>query len=208
MITSRRWGECGRVNLPLPVDAGDKRDKGKRMFRNGNRLSKLIAVVGVVSLMMALLVSRASAQVTTFSNKNYNGSYACRDASDFDFFTAVFQYTPNGAGGYTTGTLVATLNNFTGFDSAAPAAQFCTFLLQTAASAYSIDTTGLGFETLTWLPSAGNNAACFPAAFFVNQTQIALRNLTSSNGATIRAEFSDDNLLDEDDPGHGTCVGG
>jgi hypothetical protein len=156
--------------------------------------------------MMALLISRASAQVTSFSNKNYSGSYSCRDASFDDFFTAVFQYTPDGGGSYTSGTLVATLNGFVAFDTSPPAAQFCTYFLQTAASAYSIDTTGLGFETLTWLPSVANNANC--PGTFVNQTQIALRNLTSSNGATSRAEFSDDNFLDLDAPGHGTCLGG
>jgi len=181
--------------------------EGKRMSRNGNRISKLIVALVVFGLSTVLWVPRMGAEVTTFSVKNYNGSYACRYASFEDFFTAVSQYTPNGAGGYTTGTLVASLNAFTGFNSAAPASQFCTFFLEPSASFYSIDATGLGFEELSWTPSVANSPLCFPAAFFIDQDQIALRNLTQ-NGATIRAELSDDNLLDIGVPGHGTCVGG
>jgi len=213
----RQWGSArDRVNLSLPGAQRSRQiseDEGKRMSRNGNRISKLIVALGVFGLSTVVWVPRMSAEVTTFSVKNYNGSYACRYASSDDFFTAVSQYTPNGAGGYTTGTLVETINNFDGFDEAAPASQFCTFFLQPSASFYSIDTTGLGFEELSWIPSVANDPVlCFPTAFFIDQDQIALRNLTSSNGATIRAEVSDDNLLGTgtlfSTPGHGTCVGG
>jgi len=171
------------------------------MSRNGNRILKLIAALGVFGLMMAFSVARVSA----FSDANFKGSYACSDSSDADFFTAVFQYTPDGAGGYSTGTLVASLDPFFPFNPSAPASQFCTYFLQTAASAYSIDTTGLGFETLSWTPSVANNPLC--PGTFINESQTALGNELKS-GIASTAEYSDDNLLDIGDPGHGTCGDG
>jgi hypothetical protein len=182
------------------------------MLRNGNPISKLIAALAVFGLTMALVAPNVSAQVTSFSTKNYNGSYSCRYAAFADFDTAVSQYSPNGSGGYTTGTLVATLNIYLPFAATPPASAFCTYFLQTGESAYSIDTTGVGFETLSWAASVTNNAACPPS--WIDQDQIALRNLTTSNGATIRAEVADDDLLPITPadvfpfPGHGTCLGG
>jgi hypothetical protein len=185
------------------------KDEGKRMSRHGNRISKLIAALGVFALVMALAVPRVGAQVTTFSTANYTGPYACTIASDFDFFTAVIQYSPDGAGGYTTGTLVASSSAFDGigFDQATPASNYCTWFLEPSASAYSIDSTGLGFETLSWTPSVANNVNCVGA--FTDEDAIALRNLTNPT-ASIRAEVADGNLFgfgaSDDFAGHGSCL--
>jgi hypothetical protein len=215
MIARRRQWVNGfwQVQLLFPVaqtaQGRQEKDEGKRMARNGNPISKLIAVLTVFALMMALFVPKVSAQVTTFSTSTYKGSYSCRYAYSFDFFTAVSQYNPDGTGAYTTGTLVGTLNAFAPFATTPPASAFCTYFLETAASAYSINATGLGFETLSWTPSVANNGAC-PGAF-IDQTQIALRNLTVA-GASIRAEVADDDLFGFGEifpsAGHATCLGG
>jgi hypothetical protein len=201
----------GLVNLPFrPADSERKRmkDEGKRMSRHGNRISKLIAALGVFGLVMALAVPRVGAQVTTFSAANYTGPYGCTISNNDDFDTAVIQYSPDGSGGYTTGTLVASSSAFgIGFDAATPAGNYCTWFLEPSESAYSIDSTGLGFETLTWTPSIANNAAC-PGAF-TDEDAIALRNLTNPT-ASIRAEVADGNLFNfgvtDDFAGHGTCL--
>jgi hypothetical protein len=174
----------------------------------------LMAAVGAFGLTMALAVPRVSAQVTTFSTKNYSGNYGCTLKTTLDAISAVIQYHPDGNGGYTSGTLVASLQDFlVAYNPAAPAGQFCTYFLQTGASAYSIDSTGVGFETLSWAPSVANPAGCGPAAgTFIDQDAIVLRNITTPV-ASIRAETADANLFDRGtaappNVGHGSCLGG
>lgn len=175
------------------------------MSRSDNSIVKLIAALGVCGLMMVLWTPRVNAQVTSFSEANYSGRYGCLVASDDDFFTAIIKYTPNGAGGYTDGTLVGSLNAFTAFTPGSAASQFCTYILETGLSAYTVDQSGLGFETLSWAPSATNDASC-PAAF-IDESAIALRNLISSTtGASIRAQIADGNLFAEDEAGQGACL--
>jgi hypothetical protein len=177
------------------------------MSSSQNRIATLIAALGAFGFMTALWVPRASAQVTSFSDSNYTGRYGCEISFDEDFFTAVYKYNPNGAGGYANGTLIGSLNNFAVYNDAAPASQFCTYFLETAASAYSVDSTGIGSETLSWTPSVANNAAC-PGAF-IDETFIALRNITNAIGASIHADIADRNLFGIDPPGdagHGICV--
>jgi hypothetical protein len=177
------------------------------MSRRVNRTSKLIAALGVFSLMMGLSIPKVSAEVITFSDAQYSGRYGCVVSSDHDFFTAVVKYNPDGAGGYLVGIMIASLNNFALYNTAAPAGQFCTYFLDTAASAYSIDSTGAGFETLSWLPSVTNNGACLPTVAWTDETAIVLRNLTEGLGRnTISSDFTSNNLLDEDLSGHGTCL--
>lgn len=165
------------------------------MLKIGNRRSPVISAIGFLGLMMSLTASTVSAQ---FSNANYTGRYTCNEASILDFYTAVIRYTPNGAGGYTDGVLIASLEPF-----ASPTMLFCTYLLQPVSN-YAIDTTGVGFEMLTWGAAVGNNALC-PASF-VDETATALRSILNANGASIRAEFASANLLNSFFPGHGTCV--
>jgi hypothetical protein len=168
----------------------------------------VIAALGVFGFMNTLWALRASAQ-DTFSDANYSGRYGCEISFDEDFFTAVYKYNPNGAGGYANGTLIGSLNNFAVFDNTAPASQFCTYFLKTAPSVYSIDSTGVGSETLSWTPSVTNNLAC-PGAF-TDETFIVLHNISQNdqNGASIRAEVADRNFFGIDpggNAGHGTCV--
>jgi hypothetical protein len=205
-----RASEFGRVKLPLPTARQrleENKDEGKLMSRRVNRTSKLIAALGVFSLMMGLSIPKVSAEVITFSDAQYSGRYGCVVSSDHDFFTAVVKYNPDGAGGYLVGIMIASLNNFALYNTAAPAGQFCTYFLDTAASAYSIDSTGAGFETLSWLPSVTNNGACLPTVAWTDETAIVLRNLTEGLGRnTISSDFTSNNLLDEDLSGHGTCL--
>jgi hypothetical protein len=212
MITERpkanHW--FSRVDLPLPATRqcpeGNK-DEGKRMSRNQNRISKVIAAVGLLGLLVGLSAPRVSAQtneVVAFSNAVYAGRYACTTASDDDFFTAVIKYNPNGSGAYSDGILIASLNAFAPFGTATPSASFCTYALDLAASSYSIGTDGTGFESLSWVAATTNNGAC-PASF-IDQTSIALRNITDTTGAITRAEFATADLLGRDEPGHGFCL--
>jgi len=213
----KRWqgvNACAPVNLPLPAArkcAEEKKDEGKGMSTYQNRTAKLIAALGILGLMMVCSVPKVSAQVTTFSDANYSGRYGCELSFDEDFFTAVYKYNPDGAGGYANGTMIGSLNNFvTPYDNTNPAGQFCTFFLETAASAYSVAANGIGNEILLWTPSIANPAGC-PIFGFIDETFIALRNITSGPpaGASIRAEVADRNLFGIDplgDAGHGSCL--
>jgi len=213
MITERpkanHW--FSRVDLPLPATRqcpeGNK-DEGKHMSRNQNRISKVITAVGLLGMLVGLSAPRVSAevtdQVTAFSNKVYVGRYGCTTASDDDFFTAFIKYNPNGSGAYSAGTLIAALTAFTTFVPGAASMQFCTYTLDPAASSYSIGTDGTGFESLSWVAATPPTPGC-PASF-IDETSIALRNITDITGAVTRAEFASANLLGQDEAGHGACL--
>jgi hypothetical protein len=174
-----------------------------------NSRVKAVSIVGACGLLIAVGGRPATAQVSSFSPANYNGRYVCTNASDFDFYTAVIKYNPNGQGGYTAGTMVANDDAFLFGDPT----KFCSYTLNTASSFYTLDGHGLGFEKLVWTGAGSNDASC-PCAgntcngtsSFTDQTAIALRNLTNSNGVVIDAEFSSGNLLDQLSSGHGYCL--
>jgi len=181
------------------------------MSRNENHLSKLITTVGVVGLAISLCAPKVRAGVSSFSNANYTGRYACSAATtatgttNGDFITAVIKYNPNGSGAYSAGTLIAALNDVvTG--PVSPSAAFCIFNLDVAASSYTINPDGTGFESLTWTPESATNPPGCPTTAFLDETAIALRNIIATDGSTIRAEFSSANLLGEDEGGHGYCL--
>jgi len=163
-------------------------------------IAKLAILLGACGLLVAFGNTAANAQVSSFSTANYDNRYVCTNAADADFFTAVIKYNPNGAGGYTAGTLVASSDAFLG---GAPDT-FCNYTLNTTTSAYTISGQGLGFEKLVWTAASSNAAVC-PASF-VDNTAIALRNLTNSNGIVVDAEFSSGNLLGQLESGHGYCL--
>jgi len=173
------------------------------MSRNQSVKSKIIAGLAVVGVLMVLSSSRASAQLTV---ANYVGRYACTNASDDDFFTAIIKYGPNGGGAYTAGTLIASANAFVGFPTVSASGDYCIYTLDPAASSYSIGTDGTGFEELTWTSTGTNNATLGCPGSFGDQTAIGLRNDLNPDGSTIRAEFASVNLLDENEPGHGHCL--
>jgi len=200
-----------KVLLPAARQrAEDNKDEGKRMSRNQNRIAKLIAVLGVFGLTMAFSVPTVSAQITTFSAASYSGRYGCNLSFDEDFFTAVYKYNPSGAGGYGSGgTLIGSLNNFVfPFNIGAPAGQFCTYFLQPANSVYTVDSTGVGNEILSWVPSVANSPFC-PGAF-IDETFFALSSIatTSSSGISTHAVVADRNLFGINplgDAGRGQC---
>jgi hypothetical protein len=166
---------------------------------------KLIGALGVVGLVMSLGAPRSGAEVSSFSSAIYSNRYVCQLTSDFDFFTAVQKYNPNGAGGYTAGTLIGALNAFD--TDTVGQSGFCQYTLDTTSSFYTIDGHGLGFEKLVWTAAASNDAACpSGGASFTDLTAIAVRNVTNINGQIIEAEVASNNLLDQGEAGHGYCL--
>ena len=174
------------------------------MSRKKNSITKLITALGVLGLVIGFYVPRVNAQAphaeTTLSTANYSGRYVCLVTSDGDFYSAVIKYNPNGASGYSAGTLIASSDAFVG---GLPTA-FCTYNINTHLSAYTVSGHGTGFESVTW-GAAGNNGAFCPPSF-VDNTAIALRNIVNKNGASIDAEISDGNLLGLGFAGHGYCL--
>lgn len=162
--------------------------------------SRVITILAVVGLLMSLSVPRANA----LGSANYSGRYACTVATAGDFATAVIKYGPNGGGAYNGGTLIASVNAFSTFPNAA--GNYCEYSLDIGMSAYVIDSTGVGFETLSWTPTAStaSNASC-PAAF-VDQTAIGLSTDINSSGSTMSSVFVDNNLLGVNAAGHGHCL--
>lgn len=162
--------------------------------------SRVITILAVVGLLMSLSVPRANA----VGSANYSGRYACTVATAGDFATAVIKYGPNGGGAYNGGTLIASVNAFSTFPNAA--GNYCEYSLDIGMSAYVIDSTGVGFETLSWTPTAStaSNASC-PAAF-VDQTAIGLSTDINSSGSTMSSVFVDNNLLGVNTAGHGHCL--
>jgi hypothetical protein len=175
----------------------------ENMSSRKHRISKLVAALGGVGLLLGLSVPKAGAFLSTFSTKNYSGRYVCTEASDDDFFTAVIKYGPNGGGAFMAGTLVAAENNFLFPPVDIPALAFCPYELNLAASSYTISDDGHGFEQLTWTQTPVN-ANC-PVASFTDQAIIALRNTPNAANQVQRADFSSVNLLGQTDAGHGTC---
>ena len=173
------------------------------MSRKKNSMTKLIRALGVLGLVIGFYVPRVNAQAphaeTTLSTANYSGRYVCLVTSDGDFYSAVIKYNPNGASGYSAGTLIASDDAFTG----GLATAFCTYSIN-GSSLYTIDGHGLGFEKLIWNAASTNDPSC-PTAF-IDNTAIALRNLINNNGAVVDSEISDGNLLGQGFAGHGYCL--
>jgi hypothetical protein len=163
------------------------------MSRSKNKLVALLATVGVFGFAMGAWAPAVSAQVSSFNTAIYSGRYACNITSDAGFLTAVIKYNPLGNGKYHAGTLLASANSF---GVATPnISSFCRYTLNTVASSYTVTGQGIGFENLAWTAVAGNDASCPPS--FVDQTTLAVRNLTNANGITQSAEIADVNLLDQ-----------
>jgi hypothetical protein len=175
------------------------------MSTRKHRISKLVAALGGVGLLLGLSVPRAGAELSTFSAANFSGRYVCTEASDDDFFTAVIKYGPNGGGAYAAGTLVAAENDFVSPFVSSPSMAFCTYTLDTTGSSYNITSTGFGFEQLVWTLTS-TNPNCTGPASFVDQHIIILRNTPNAANQVQRADFSSVNNLGETDAGHGTCV--
>jgi hypothetical protein len=168
------------------------------MSRSKNRLVALVAAVGIFGFAMGAWVP----VVNAFTPAIYSGRYSCNVTSNEDFFTAVIKYNPLGNGKYHAGSLIATANAFG--DGTAGQSGFCRYSLNTVASQYTVTGQGIGFENLAWTAVAGNDASC-PASF-VDQTTLAVRNLTNANGITVSAEIASVNLLDQGEPGRGYCL--
>jgi hypothetical protein len=181
------------------------------MSRKDKAVSKLIASLGVVGLVIGFCAPRASAQVPAgeFTAANYSGRYACvastgpaianAAGNQGEFASAVIKYKPNGSGGYSgTGILSANDSAFGGSGTA-----FCSYTLATG-SFYTISGDGTGFEKLIWTASTSNEAVC-PASF-TDLRDIALRNVLNINNVVIDAEFSSVNLLGQTSAGHGYCL--
>jgi hypothetical protein len=207
-----------------------RRDEGKCMLVRENWKSKALAALGVIGLLVGFWAPRASAQVTgqgPFSNGNYSGRYACLTMSGAstpvttapaigiaiggEFATAVIKYNPDGKGEFTAGTLVA---DEAGVVDAGDPSHFCSYTLDTTKSTYTLDSHGIGSETLVWNAAAGNDDVC-PCSkdnlcngngFFTEETILAIRNQLNSNNFTMRADHSSTNLFNFDEPGHGYCV--
>jgi hypothetical protein len=179
------------------------------MSRKDKAVAKLIASLGVVSLVIGFGAPRISAEVPagTFTAANYSGRYVCSASTGAnanaggqgEFASAVMKLKPNGAGGYdSTSVLNANDSAFGGSGTA-----FCSYTLGTG-SFYTISGDGTGFEKLVWAANSANEAAC-PIGF-TDLRAIALRNLTNNNGVAIDAEFSSTNLLNQVSGGHGYCL--
>jgi hypothetical protein len=187
------------------------------MLRSVNGIPKLVTALAVVGLIMGLSALRASAapatpsvgsndQVTSFTNANWSGRYACQDTSDDDFFTAVMKLNPNGAGAFDGGTLSGSADAF-GVEAPIASADFCLYNLDLPDSSYSITANGTGFAEMTWVPPfpVTNDPLC-PLAF-ENQYAVNLRgNVEPGTLNVLRAELASANLFDEDEPGHGYCL--
>jgi hypothetical protein len=178
--------------------------------------SRVCAVLGGAALAVGLCVPRASAAnpPPPWDNTNYAGRYVCNWTSDDDFFDAVAELEPNGAGTYTAGSLEIATSAFTAFDETLPPpGNFCSYTLAIAGSSYSIGADGTGIEVLQFTASPSNNTSCAdsggnplaPGTFEVaNAIVLRLADLTPS-GASIRDTVTSSNLLDEDEPGFGYC---
>jgi hypothetical protein len=186
------------------------------MSRSVNGIPKLVTALAVVGLIMGLSAVRASAapatpsvgsndQVTSFTNANWSGRYACQDTSDDDFFTAVMNLNPNGAGAFDGGTLSGSADAF-GVETTQASADFCTYTLDVADSSYDITTNGTGFAEMEWVANTTTNDPLCPLTF-ENQYAVNLRgNVEPGTLNVLRAELASANLFNEDEPGKGYCI--
>jgi hypothetical protein len=181
------------------------------MLKSENRKPKTLVALGAIGLLVALWAPRASAQ-GPLSNANYSGRYACFTAADDEFETAVIKYNPDGNGKYTAGTLLA---NESGVAPGGDPSKFCGYSLDTSKSSYTLDSHGVGSETLVWNAETANDPDCPCSSkanlcegngFFTEETAFAIRNQLNSNGFTTRADHSSTNLFNFDEPGNGYCV--
>jgi len=186
----------------LTFSVRSERLRGIVMSRSKNRLVALVAAVGIFGFAMSAWVPVVNAQVSSFSTAIYSGRYICNVTSNEDFFTAVIKYNPLGTGKYHAGTLLASANAFG--DGTPGQSGFCRYSLNTIASAYTVTGQGIGFENLAWTAISGNDVSCPPS--FVDQTTLAVRNLTNANGITVSAEIASVNLLDQGEAGRGYCL--
>ena len=121
----------------------------------------------------------------------YQGESACSVCALTCFFTAVETLMPIGNGRYSSGTQVVY-----GADANSPSSG-CTFSLNSNASSYSLSSTGIGTETLSWTAAPSNDPSC-PQSY-VDRTSIVI-SLHSSN-----TKVADNNLANQGGPGIGSC---
>jgi hypothetical protein len=195
------------------------------MSKRQGLASKLLAVLGGAGLAIGICAARASAQASKpppWSNANFDNRYICNaDSHTFNpitnvskYYTGVMKINPNGTGGYTAGTLNASLSPFFLFQpSSTPPTNFCSYSLNTAASGYAVAQNGQGLDMLTWTASTANNALC-PASFVEND-RFVLRNNVTGNNVVPRTDFTSNNFLGlhsavaaliVEDPGSGYCL--
>lgn len=196
------------------------------MSKRQRLASKLFAVLGGAGLAISICAPRASAQATIpppWTVANYANRYICNVASTTsvptsppapgvgqNYFSGVILINPNGRGGYQGGTLLASLTPFTGIaPTGLASANFCTYSLSPTLSRYTVQTNGLGTESLTWGLNAGQNVNCAPS--FTMTNAIVLRNNATENNTVPRTDFTTDNFLGlhssaVQDPGSGYCL--
>jgi hypothetical protein len=187
------------------------------MSRSESPKLRILVALGAIGLLMGLCTPRASAQ-GPFSNANYSGRYACstmiNGPTATTAATAIIKYNPAGNGKYKAMSVGSLIANEAGFAGGNPS-KFCSYTLDTAKSSYTLDSNGVGFETLVWnaLPSNTDGVCpCSPAllcggdAFFTMQTSFGIKNDLNVNGFSIRSDHSSSNLLNQGQPGQGFCV--
>jgi hypothetical protein len=211
--------------LSLLTRFHQRRDEGKLVLEKERRQPKTFAALGAIGLLVALWTPGASAQ-GPFSNANFSDRYACFTGSATaiavaattaigiggEFPTAVIKYNPDGNGKYTAGTLIA---DEAGLALGGDPSKFCSYELDTTKSSYTLDSHGVGSETLVWNAETANDPDCPCSSkanlcegngFFTEETAFAIRNQLNSNGFTTRADHSSTNLFNFDEPGNGYCV--
>lgn len=175
------------------------------MLKRQGLASKLFAVLGGAGLAIGICATRASAQATVpppWTNANFDNRYICNVSSNGGEFTGVMKINPSGTGVYTAGTLYASASPFAAFNpNATPAANFCTYALNTHASTYGISSKGIGSDVLSWALTGGP-AGC-PSSFVMTDTFV-IRNNVTANNTSPRTDFTSNNFLG--DPGAGYCI--
>jgi hypothetical protein len=179
------------------------------MSKRQGLASKLFAVLGGAGLAISVCAPRANAGAPVpppWTNANYANRYVCNETSDENFVTGVAKINPNGAGGYSAGTLFAAGDPFfTISTSGTPPSNFCSYSLNTSSSGYAINSHGIGTEVQSWTAASTNNADCQPS--FVMTTTIVIRNNLTANNTVPRTDFTSDNFMGVTNPGV-TIAGG
>lgn len=178
------------------------------MSRIQSQKAKLIMAVAALGFVTTVSVSKANA----LDNSNYKGRYACTAQeeilpsaiSGLNPATAIYKIGPNGAGAYNPGgVLVAAVEAFATVTTPGTG-DFCFYSIDPAASSYHLGSDGFGFEDISWVASATNPTGC-PGSF-EDQTAVGIRNDLNADGATIRTDFADVDLLGSTEAGYGHCL--